>query len=232
MTVTSGVGGIIQARMRSQRLPGKVLLPLAGRPLLQYTIDRVAQSRRVDRVVVCTSTEPDDDPIEIFCAERDVACFRGDHENVARRYLDTLDHFGFDAFARICGDSPLIDPALIDRGLEMLASGGYEVVTNNLKRTFPSGQTIEIVTAEAYRRGFGRMHAPEHFEHVTRYFYEHPLDFRLTNFTADEDCSALRTTVDTQEDYDRIAELVYRMDRPHWEYGWRQIVAELHAITA
>ncbi len=232
MKNTPGVGGVIQARMGSRRLPGKVLLPLAGRPLLDHVIERVASSRRVDSVAVVTSTRSDDDAIEEYCAGRGVLCFRGDHENVARRYLGALEHFGFAAFVRVCADSPLIDPRLIDHGLELLATGRYEVVTNNLKRTFPSGQTIEIVTADAYRRGFGRMHKPEHFEHVTRYFYEHFLDFRLINFTADEDCSRLKTTVDTQEDFDRLEEFLSRRDRPLDEYGWRQVIAELYAATA
>ncbi len=231
MTVPDTVGGIIQARMRSQRLPGKMLRLLGGRPLLQVVVDRVAASDRLDVVAVVTSTEPDDDPIERFCDAAGVACFRGDHENVARRYLDAVAHFGIEAFVRICGDSPLIDPRLIDHGLELLATGRYEVVTNNLRRTFPSGQTIEIVTAAAYQRGFGRMTRPGHFEHVTRYFYEHPLDFRLINFTADEDCSSFRMTVDTQEDFDRIEAFLAGIDRPLREYGWRESLAELYATT-
>lgn len=229
MTASIRIGGIVQARMRSQRLPGKVLARLAGKPLLEYVIERVSHSRQVNEVVVCTSTDVDDDPIEAFCVQRGIACFRGQHGDVAGRYLGALDRHGFGAFVRICGDSPLIDPGLIDYGLEVLAAGDYEIVTNNLRRTFPSGQTIEILRSDAYRRGYERMHAPEHFEHVTRYFYENVDEFRLLNFTADEDHSDLRMTVDTQEDFDRISAVIEGMDRPHWQYGWRTLVAEMCA---
>ncbi len=220
----------MQARMRSQRLPGKVLRPLAGKPLLQYVLERVQRAERLDAVVVCTSTEPDDDPIASFCQAGGVACFRGDHDDVAGRYLGTVEQYGFDAFIRICGDSPLIDSALIDHGLGLLADGAFEIVTNNLRRTFPAGQTIEIFETRAYRRGYEQMRRPEHLEHVTRYFYDHPEGFRILNFTADEDHSGLGMTIDTPEDFDRIEEIVRRMDRPHWQYGWRDVLADVHAL--
>jgi spore coat polysaccharide biosynthesis protein SpsF len=228
MELAQRIGGIIQARMRSQRLPGKVLMPLDGTPMLQYVVERVSHAQRISQVVVTTSEEPDDDPIAAFCDEHGVACFRGQHDNVARRYLATLEHYGFDAFARICGDSPLIDPALIDHGLEILATGRYEGVTNNLERTFPSGQTIEIFGTPPYRRGYYRMETPEHFEHVTRYFYENPGDFRIHNFKAHEDCSQLGTTIDTPQDFERVDAVIRRMDKPHWQYTWRQIVGDMY----
>ncbi len=316
MAVAGRVGVIVQARMRSRRLPGKVLRPLNGKPLLQYVLERVSRCARVDSIVVCTSTEPDDDPIEAFCLARRISCFRGDHDNVAKRFLEALARFGFDPFVRVCGDSPLIDPGLIDEGLEIYATGcktsstlGFktgstrrcEIVTNCLcgtdspagRRAFPSGQSVEVFSAETYRRGYARMDTPEHFEHVTRFFYEHAADFRIFNFTSDDrvnqvregilapagsddgveqvregilapagqegqgeslpyrqvaavprggrseenlcryrnDYAGIKLSVDTRGDFDRIAEVIGRMDRPHWEYNWREIVDDLCAVS-
>jgi len=231
MSSTMRVGGIVQARMGSRRLPGKVLRPLAGQPLLQHVVERVARCVRVGQVVVSTSSEAQDDAIEAFCASRRVGCFRGEHDDVAGRFLQTLDHYGFGAFLRVSADSPLIDPMLMDRGLEVFATGRYEIVTNVLKRTFPKGQSFEIFRTDAFCRGCERMSAPEHREHVTPYFYEHANDFAIFNVSSGEDWGALNLCVDTREDLDRVMDIFSRMDRPYWACGWRQTVEHLFAVA-
>lgn len=231
MSLTTRVGGIVQARMGSHRLPGKVLRPLAGRPMLQHVVERIARCVRVGQVVVSTSTEAQDDAIEAFCASRHIACFRGEHDDVAERFLQTLNHHRFDAFLRVSADSPLIDPMLIDRGLEIFATGRYEIVTNVLERTFPKGQSFEIFRADAFRRGCERMSRPEHREHVTPYFYERANDFAIFNVASGEDWGDLNLTVDTREDLDRVMDILSRMDRPYWACGWRQTVEHLFAVA-
>ncbi len=217
--------------MKSTRLPGKVLRPIAGRPMLDYVLDRVLRCERCSRVIIATSDNYQDDALEILCAMRRLPCYRGDHRDVARRFLDVLEKFELDGFARVCADSPLIDPALIDEGLARFHDGAHDVVTNNLRRTFPAGQTIEIVDAEAFRRAYRRMESAAHREHVTRYFYDHPQDFDILNLTADEDHSGLNLSVDTQEDFDRVVAIIRGMKLPHWRYRWSDIVANLCATS-
>jgi len=225
-----GVAIVIQARMQSTRLPGKALMPLAGRPMLDYVLDRVFRCERTHRVIVATSENRADNAIETFCATRSVNCFRGDERDVARRFRDVLDRFELGGFVRVCADSPLIDPDLIDEGLERFHDGGHDVVTNNLSRTFPAGQTVEIVDADAFRRAYSKMTTAEQREHVTRYIYDHPQEFDLWNMTASTDYSDIKLAVDTQDDFDRMADLVGRMTRPHWHYRWSDIVADLCAV--
>ena len=231
MNTVDRIGIIVQARMLSQRLPGKMLRPLAGRPLLQYVLERVSRCRNADQVVVSTSVEPADDPIRDFCAALDVDCCRGSHENVAQRFLETIKRYDLDAFVRVCGDSPLIDPQLIDQGLETFRTGLFDIVTNNLRRSYPSGQTVEIFGAAAFRLGCERMHKPAHREHVTRYFYENPDGFRIHNFTTAEDYTGIELAVDTVEDFNRIEDVVSRMEPPHWQYGLREIVERFWGVA-
>jgi spore coat polysaccharide biosynthesis protein SpsF len=223
---------LVQARMRSRRLPGKVLRPLAGRPLLAYVLERVRHARKPDRVIVCTTDEPADDAVESFCTEHGIECFRGQADNVAQRLLEAVDHYRLEAFVRICGDSPLLDPTLIDCAIGIYQSGRYEIVTNSLERTFPAGQAVELLAAAAFRRGVPRMRSPADLRRVTPYFYKHAERFSIFNFTAEDDLSGVRLVVDTAEDLHEVERLIGRMVRPHWEYGLRQIVADLHTLPA
>ncbi|RMF82814.1 MAG: hypothetical protein D6744_05715, partial [Planctomycetota bacterium] len=189
-----------------------------------YTIERVRRAKRIARTIVATSTDPADDAIAAFCADEGIACFRGEQQNVAYRFLAAARAHELSAFVRICGDSPLIDPTLIDLAVDIYRTGRFDIVTNNLERTFPAGQTVELIAADAYEHGYARMHAPEHFEHVTRFFYDYADQYRIFNFTAAEDHVALKLAVDTPDDLDRVADIICRMQRPAWTYSLKQIV--------
>jgi spore coat polysaccharide biosynthesis protein SpsF len=218
------VAAVCQARMTSTRLPGKVLRPIAGRPALQYTLERLERSTRPDLVIVATSADHSDDPVADLCARLNVPCHRGPLSDVAGRFVEVLDRWSLSAFVRVTGDSPLIDPRLVDHALDLYAEGGADVVTNVFPSTFPSGQSLEVVTAGVYRRARELMEDAYDLEHVTPFLYRHPDRFRIRNFRADEDLSRLDVSIDTAEDAALIEAIVARMDRPHWEYGWRDIV--------
>lgn len=225
------IGAVILARVQSSRLPGKVLRPLAGRPMLERVIERASASGCVHPVVVATSTGLADGPIHLLCQKLEVPCFRGAHENVAARVLAAIRHFRLDAFVRICADSPLIDPQLIRTAVELYRTGRYDIVTNNLHRTFPAGQTVELIRAQTFRDGFARMHAPEHFEHVTRFFYEHAEDFRVFNFTAKQDFSAERLVVDTPDDLARMDKLIRQLETDAGSCSLRDILEHTHTLA-
>lgn len=218
------IGTIIQARMSSSRFPGKVLHRVAGKPMLQYLLERLGRCASLDTVVVATSREESDTPVARFCEERGVPCHRGPLADVAGRFLGVMDRFGFDAFVRVTGDSPLLDPRIVDRAVGLFREAGADAVTNVLERSFPKGQSVEVFRSDVFRRGYGRMREARHFEHVTLFFYENARDYRIVNFSSGQDLGRVQLSVDTPEDMARFEAIVLRMDRPHCDYGWREIL--------
>ena len=216
---------IVQARMSSQRLPGKVLREVRGKPLLSYLTETLAHSRRLDAVVVATSDGPSDDVLESFCRERGLPCFRGPLEDVAQRFVLAGEAFGCDAFVRICGDSPLMDYRVVDQGIDVFQGGDFDLATNVLQRSFPAGISIEVADYARFREAYANMRRPDEREHVTLHYYENPENFRIATFAAPQDLSQERLTVDCEEGFARFARIVERMDRPHYEYSYDRILA-------
>ncbi len=138
------IGVIIQARMSSQRLPDKVLTMVNGKPLLQYLLERLTHCSSIDQIVVATSEDKSDDPIAVFCHEYGALCFRGPLQNVAKRFYMALEKYNLDAFVRVCCDSPMLDQKLIDQGVKLF-NGEYDLVTNTLRRSYPVGQSVEVI---------------------------------------------------------------------------------------
>ena len=221
------IGAIIQARMSSTRLPGKTLLPISSKPMLQYVIERVAHSQQLDQFLVATSTEASDDAIEKFCTTMQVDCFRGNLSDVAHRFLTASQQYGWEAVVRICGDSPLIDPRLIDQAVEIFLSGEYDLVTNTLERTFPKGQSVEVIRMSTFRDAHPQFETPGEREHVTEYFYTNNDQFRIHNFVSGHNSGTLQLSVDTPDDFQTVETIIRSMQRPHWEYGWEEIVKKL-----
>lgn len=214
-----GIGAIVQARMSATRLPGKVLRPLAGKPMLLYLLERLQRSSELVSVVVATSREASDDPVEAFCEKRGLSCVRGPLEDVSRRFIEVLDAFPFEAFVRVNGDSPLIDPELIDRGVKLFRSTGADVATNVHPRTFPKGQSVEVLRSATFRKAYADMVHENCTEHITQHFYDHPDRYDICNFRADPARPELRLVVDTPEDAEVIERIIRRMRAPHWEYS-------------
>lgn len=219
------IGIVVQARMTSNRLPGKVLRPLAGRPLLQWVFERAIGTAYAERVIVATSIDPSDDPIATWCRDMGAWCVRGPLDDVARRFLVAAEAHGLDAMVRLCADSPLIDPALIERGIELFQAKRPDLVTNVFpRRTFPPGQSVEVMATESLAAAAARMHHSEQREHVTKCFYDHPDRFRIESFTSGCDFGGLSLVVDTPGDLARLEALVAGRVRPHWTDGLEQVV--------
>jgi spore coat polysaccharide biosynthesis protein SpsF (cytidylyltransferase family) len=218
-------GAIVQARTSSSRLPGKVLREVAGKPLLQYLLERLANASLSRPVVVATSSDASDDDLAAFCDAFGVDCHRGPLDDVAQRMLEAAETRGLDAFVRVSGDSPLLDSALVDRAVELLRAGENDLVTNVHPRTFPHGQSVEALRTSAFRRMCSALTEPHDREHVTRYIYRHADEFRIASFTHDPDISALQLAVDTPEDLARFESILSSMTRPHWRYDLDGVVA-------
>lgn len=221
------IAAIIQARMGSTRVPNKMLESIGGAPLLTRVVERVRACATFGDVIVATSRSPNDDAIATLCASLRLPVVRGPLNDVAARLLTAVDKFELDAFVRVCGDSPLIDPTLIDMAVETLRGGGFDIVTNNLVRTFPKGQTVEALRSDVYRAGCARIEEADDREHVTRWFYQHADEFRIHNFTKTPDCSHLSLAVDTQDDLARIRDIYGTMRRPHWDFGLDWILSNV-----
>src|SRR6185295_19366594 len=224
--------GVIQARASSQRLPGKILKPLCGRPMLDHLLEGLAHAAQLDDLVIATSLDPSDDATEAFAEERGVACFRGSLENVALRMLAAGESRQAGAVARINGDRPLLDPAIVDRGVQLFREGGVDIVTNVRPRSFPKGQSVEVIAIDALRRAVASMSAAEDREHVTPFIYARPQEFPLHSFAAETPRPELQLSVDDAADFERCAAIVRALRVPAWQAGWQRCVAEYDRLEA
>lgn len=192
---------IVQARMSSSRLPGKVLLPIAGKPMLQHVLYRVRQSRRKNLVVVATTTEENDTGIVDLCRLLKVDFFRGPVDDVLHRYASAADHFGADIIVRVTADCPLIDPGVVDDTIETFTSGDFDYLSTEYgHKTYPHGLAVEVFSREALVRADKEADKSFEREHVTPYIHNHPERFKLGGIHLPEDFSFIRVTVDEPED--------------------------------
>lgn len=196
----------VQARMGSTRLPGKVLLPVLGKPLLEYLIERLQEVKAVIQVVVLTTSQASDDPIVHFCEKKHIPYYRGSEDNVLERYYLAALERRPDVIGRITADCPLIDPDIVELVLQVFlqASPAYDYVSNSLERTYPRGLDVEIFSFSALERAYRQAQHPEEKEHVTVYMYRHPDLFRLRNVAHEPSLADNRWTVDTPEDFELV----------------------------
>jgi spore coat polysaccharide biosynthesis protein SpsF len=215
---------VIQARTGSTRLPGKVLMPLLGEPILSRVVHRVSMATRIREVVVATTTEPGDDAIVELARREGWALERGSPDDLLSRYLQAAHHHDADPVVRITSDCPLIDPGLIDRVVDALAGEGADYASNTLEpRTFPRGLDVEAMTLPALERA-GREDAdPASREHATPYLYRHPEQFRLAAVRWPVDLSHHRWTVDTADDYRLVTLLYEALGRE--DFSWTDVLA-------
>lgn len=196
---------ILQARMSSSRLPGKVLKPILGEPMLWRQIERVHRARKVDKLIVATSTDPTDDPVEEFCRARGIDCFRGDLARVLDRYYQAALKYRPKNILRLTGDCPLSDPEVIDKLIDFFNAGNFDYASNTIPHTYPNGLDAEIFTVKTLGRAWQGAVVPYSWEHVTPFIYGNPQLFKLGSFVAKKDLSALRWTVDTKEDFEHVS---------------------------
>jgi spore coat polysaccharide biosynthesis protein SpsF len=198
----------VQARMSSRRFPGKVLTPLAGRPMIAHVLERCGEAFGADKVVLATSVDPSDDPLAEYAERHGHTLFRGDLDNVVARFQQCLAAYPCDWFVRISGDSPLIDPALIARIAERRGPQ-YDLVTNVQSRTFPSGQSVEVVLGQCFAGIDAAVLSADAREHVTLFFYHQPGKYRIRSvISRDSRLAGQSLAVDTVDDLRRIETLI------------------------
>lgn len=218
---------IVQARMTSTRLPGKVLLPLAGEPMLVRLVERLRRVQRANGIFIATTTNATDDPIAALCAQLGVACHRGSEHDVLSRYADAARLHGADVVVRITSDCPLIAPALIDQVIATYEEGDSDYVSNMLPPSWPYGMAVEVFSAAALQQAHAEATQPAEREHVTPFIYWHPERYRLRNVASPVDLSQHRWTVDTPEDYQLVRRLFETLIPAHPEFTQEDILTLL-----
>ena len=200
--------------MGSTRLPGKILKPVAGKPLLDHVLGRLNALRRPARVVIATSDAKPDDAVIAYCADRGVDCFRGSEEDVLARYYDCARQRGFDHIVRLTGDNPFTDIDELERLIELHFAGGHDYSCSF--EVLPVGVGAEIFTFAALERSFKEGLAPQHREHVDEYILENRAFFRIgwLEVPPGKRHPEVRLTVDTPEDHRRAQFIAERAAGP------------------
>ena len=218
---------IIQARMNSSRLPGKVLMPINGRPMLDYMIERVSSASEIDDFVIATSTESSDNPIEEFCKANNVNFFRGNLDDVLDRFYEASKISDASIIVRLTGDCPLVDPKILDAMVGIYKINSYDYIANRAPPegiTFPEGMDVEIFSRKALEKAWRLAKKPSEREHVTFYFWKNEDLFSIYRYDLDENLSNYRLTVDYPEDFELIEIIIENFSDQFIHADLKQII--------
>ena len=207
------VVAIIQARMGSTRLAGKVLMNIAGKPMLWHVVSRLNYSKLINKIIIATSANKSDDPIEAFCDRYRVDYLRGSEEDVLDRYYQAARAYQADPIVRITADCPLIDPEVTDKTISGYVNNAeiFNGASNTIHRTYPRGLDTEVMSFSALGACWEKANRDYQREHVTAYIYEHPDLFKMYSVENNVDLSHLRWTVDEGVDMDFVREIYGRL---------------------
>jgi spore coat polysaccharide biosynthesis protein SpsF len=216
---------IIQARTGSTRLPFKVLKPLVGNSILGHVIRRVSASKEIDRIIVATSTLPQDDVVEQEALKHGALVYRGSETDVLSRYADAAREFDADTVIRITSDCPLIDAEVIDEIIRLFRASGADYASNVVERTYPRGMDAEVFSAQLLQEVNATATESFEREHVTVRIYRNPDIYKLTHHRYEHDYSSYRWTLDTPEDWDFIKEVYERLYTPDALFSWQEALS-------
>lgn len=223
------VGVVILSRYSSSRLPGKALMEIKGKKVLEYIIERANQVFPLTNIILATSNESSDDQIANFAKEYGIDCYRGSLSDVAIRFINAAEYKEWDYAIRLNGDNIFAEIELL-REIERISSLGiYDFISNVKGRTFPKGMSVESVRVEYFKSKLSAIKQKNNYlEHVTIYFYEHenPQSFYFIYNEEFPDLAGLQLALDTKEDFKRTEFIVSKFDKPHYEYN----ISEINSI--
>lgn len=202
---------IIYARYNSSRLPGKVLIKIGNKTVLQFCVEKLLNIKNL-KVVVATSNQVTDDPIAKWCVDNNTTCFRGNLDDVALRTENCLNEHPCDAFFRINADSPYLQPNLIESAINIFESATLDLVTNIQERSFPYGISVELISSALFLKEVRNFNKEER-EHITSYFYKNSDKFKIKNIKNSKDLSSYRFVLDTKEDLMELQSLYHKDDK-------------------
>jgi spore coat polysaccharide biosynthesis protein SpsF len=216
---------IIQVRISSSRLPGKALLPVLGRPLLSWVINRVRLAQTLDRVVVATTTEADDDAIVDLCYREQVECFRGSKDDVVDRFYQCAVPHAPLGVMRITADCPLIDPGIIDMVVRrfLSANGSLDLVSND-GESYPDGLDAGIYSFRVLEKIYREASLPSDREHITPYIWNHPELFSVEVIPCSDNLSRFRLTVDYEEDLELVTKVYAALYPSNPSFTWLDVI--------
>lgn len=225
---------ILQARLSSSRLPGKVLAPILGKPMLQWQIERINQSRSIDELVVATSDQSQDDLLADLINNIGARCCRGPLDDVLSRFGRAISEHDGDLIVRLTGDCPLTDPDVIDTVVAKAIESGANYVSNTLHPTYPDGLDVEVIKRETLQEAVKEAIAPHEREHVTPFIYRRPERYSCLNVENFSDLSKLRWTVDTAEDLEFVRKVYAGLQNDGPSFRMRDILdfLEMHPAVA
>ena len=223
---------IIQARMSSTRLPGKVLKPIGTRPMLSYLIERVTAAKMLDKIILATSKTSEDDSIAKYCTENGILHFRGDLDDVLDRYYQTAKAFGCQHIVRLTSDCPVVDPLVIDSIMEIYNAGSFDYVANTCPPegfSYPDGMDVEVFSMAMLEKAWMEARKPSEREHVTFYFWKNPDIFSTFRHDLEKDLSNYRLTVDYPEDFEVISRIISHLYPQNPLFSMQDIIKYLEA---
>lgn len=227
LTDARGTIAIVQGRMSSSRLPGKILEDIGGEPMLVRVVSRVRRAQTVDQVVIATTNDPSDDPVEKLCLARGIPIYRGSLFDVLDRFYQAALLFKAATVIRVTADCPLIDPVEIDHVVRAFHVQQVDFAANRLpppwKRTYPIGLDTEVCKFEVLQRAWREAGDAHHREHVMPYIYETPDRFKVLVIDNPVDYGTLRWTVDTPEDLE-VIRLIYKQFSNQDTFSWLEVI--------
>jgi spore coat polysaccharide biosynthesis protein SpsF len=203
--------GIVQARSSSSRLPGKILKPILGTPMLAHQITRLRRSRLIDKLIIATSDDPSDDPLAALAREIGIECFRGALDDVLDRFYQAARAQAPEHVVRLTGDCPLADPAVIDAAIALHLESGSDYTTNAVEATWPDGLDVEVFRFACLEEAWREAKLPSQREHVTPFINKQPARYRITHLKGDVDLSHMRWTVDEPADFEFVTAVYQRL---------------------
>ena len=219
---------ILQARFSSSRLPGKVLKSILGKPMLLHQIERIQNSKRIDKLVVATSIEKSDNVIEEICLDNDIEVFRGSLDNVLDRFYQRAKLYNPEHIVRLTGDCPLVDWQAIDQTIQYHVKGKYDYVNNRSKPAFPDGLDVEVITYSTLKNAFNNAILPSEKEHVTYYVRQRKDKFKLGYFYSTKDLSHMRWTVDESEDFILVEKIYKNLYKNNPKFSMKDVLELLN----
>lgn len=214
---------IVQARMGSARLPGKVLMDIGGKTMLARVIGRLRRASLINELLIATTDTAADDAVVAECRKCSTPVSRGDEKDVLDRYFHAAQLSKAEIVVRITSDCPMIDPEITDKTITAFLESRPDYASNVMQRTYPRGLDTEVISMAALERAWRKAHKPYEREHVTPYIYEHPGEFKLLSVTGEQDHSSHRWTVDTSEDLEFVR-AVYERFAFREAFSWRDIL--------
>ncbi|NVN96590.1 MAG: glycosyltransferase family protein, partial [Bacteroidetes bacterium] len=219
---------VIQARMSSSRLPGKVMLPILDKPLLYRMVERLEKAKNIGQIVIATSKMIEDDQIEDFCKEINLSCFRGHLTDLLDRHYQVAKTFGADTIVKIPSDCPLIDPKIINKVIQyFIDNAEFDYVSNLHPATYPDGNDVEIMSFQALELAWENAQKPFEREHTTPFIWENKESFKIGNVKWETNLdlsSSLRFTIDYIEDYNFIKCVYEELYHTNPKFGLNDIL--------